>query len=323
MDNFERAEIYLKEVLAIPIELAIKDLNTLLAQDEQIPGLKILVTGGQAIQIYFPNSPPLRTHDFDLKLVAPKNITITPYVRSRMMLLGRGCSRYIEIILNKYITQEVQTNIIKRFNLELLSEEGKIFSAVTNLKNDMLNIVKFRIRGEGRIRTNSIADVYVVDPQEIKEHYYTFTNLDGPDGYGSNKILSEDAGNYYIPIRYVNDIPYAGMGYILWDTLRMVDVSQRLNLPKQERYQQKRDAIIQALNDPNSKLSCNAMKEYILQCEQKYNSCTIRNQNYSTVESLLRFAVEEGLIAADSALIRKIQQTYDLNYLCSSVKKML
>ena len=318
MDNFERAEIYLKETLAIPIELAIKDLNALLDQDEQIPGLKILVTGGQAIQIYFPNSPPLRTHDFDLKLVAPKNTTITPRVRSRMMLLGRGCSRYIEIVLNKYITPEVQTNITRRFNLELLEEDGKIFSAVTNLKNDMLNIVKFRIRGEGRIRTNSIADVYVVDPQEIKEHYYTFTNLGG-----SNEILSENAGNYYIPIRYVNGIPYAGMGYILWDTLRMVNVSQRLNLPKQERYQQKRDAIIQALNDPNAKLSCNAMKEYILQCEQKYNDCTIRNENYSTVESLLRFAVEEGLIASDSSLIHKIQQTYDLNYLCSSVKRMI
>lgn len=326
MDNFERAEIYLKEVLSIPVELAIKDLNLLLAQDEQIPGLKIFVTGGQAIQTYFPNSSPLRTHDFDLKLVAPKNIPITASVRNRMMRLGRGCSRYIAIVLNNYINSDVIDNISQKYGLKLVAGDGnedkKVFSAVTNLKNDMLNIVRFQMIGEGKIRTNSIADIYVVDPQEIKEHYYTFTGY-GPDGRQGNSILSQDAGNYYIPFQYINGIPYAGLGYILWDTLRMIDVSKKLQLPKYSKYIEKKDAIIQALNDPNAKLSCNAMKEYILECENKYNDCTIRNQRFETVSSLINYAISEGLISDDPEIIRKIKQTYDLNYLCSSVKRML
>ena len=318
MDNVEKAEVYLKEILSIPIELAIKDLNNALNQDSQIPGLKIIVTGGQAIQTYFPKSQPLRTHDFDLKLIAPKNVQITSSVRNRMILLGKGCAKYLEISLNNYdISQNIKDTIYEKYNIELITE-GKLFSSVSHLKNDLLNIVTFKMRYNNRIRTNSIADIYVVDPDEIKEHYYTFTGLEG-----SNAILSEDAGNYYIPFKYINGIPYAGMGYVLWDTLRMIEVSKNLGLPKHEKYIQKKDAIIQALNNPNDKISCDSMESFISKCNKSINDCQIKGRKYKTVNSLLRFAVDEGLIPNDNMILNKIRNTYDLNNVCESIKRVL
>lgn len=321
MSKFEQAEIYLKEVMSIPVEIAINGINTQLKNDRVVPGLKLIVTGGQAIQTYFPNSEPLRTHDYDLKLIAPKDINMNQSVKDRMRLLGRGATRYMEIALNDYVNDilpRVRRNIKDKFGLDLVGQEGKIFNASVNLRNPALNTVFFRLRDGQRVRANSMVDIYVVDPKEIEEHYYTFTGLEG-----SNPILSEDAGNYYIPFKYINDIPYAAMGYILWDTLRMVKNTRDPGSPKRERYKEKRDAIIQALNNPKSKMSCNAVKDFIVNCERTYNECMIRGKNFDTIEKLLRFGLDEGLIPPDREVIEKILDTYDVNYVCQSIKRML
>ena len=318
--KFEAAEIYLKEISSIPIELAIKDLNKQLENDRIVPGLKLVVTGGQAIQAYFPHSPPLRTHDYDLKLVATKTTPMTNVVKNRMKLLGRGITRHLEIVLNKYMSNllpKVKRDIRNKYGLELLDKNGKVFKATTNLKNDQLNILTFKLRGDRKIRTNSMADVYVVDLEEI-EHYKTFTGLKGSD-----PILSENSGNYYIPIQTINGIPYAGMGYIVWDTYRMVTESLERGLPKHPRYVEKRNAIIQALNNPQTRISCDAMKDFVSECEKEYKICNIKGKRYKTVNSVLSYAIREGLISSDPEFINKIRNNYNLDYICESVKRML
>lgn len=321
MSKFEDAEIYIKELLSVPIEFAVKDLNNQLYNDKVVPGLKLLVTGGQAIQTYFPNSPQLRTHDFDLKVIAPKQKVYTPGIRKRMVLLAKGIAKYFELVLNKHVKSlgiDLKKEIKDKFGLDLvLDENNNIFNASTNLRTDLLNIVTFRLKNNIKIRTNSIADVYVVDPAEIG-HYPTFSGQEG-----SNKILSEEGGDYYIPFNVINGVPYAGMGYIIWDTYRMVDDSLERGLPKHPRYVEKRDAIINALNNPNAKLSCNAMKEYMLQCEQKYKSCLLNQQKFKTASSLIKYGVSEGILPADKNFIDRIRQTYDINYLCESLKRIM
>lgn len=324
-EKFEQTEIYIKELLAMPIELAVRDLNTQLQNDKVVPGLILLVTGGQAIQTYFPNSQPLRTHDFDLKVVAPAAIDYTTTTRARMTLLAKGIARYLELALNKYVKDldiDLQKEIQDRFGLELLLDENNdMFSASTNLRTDLLNIVTFKLRDPGvKIRTNSIADVYVVDPEVIAQHlnYYDFTGLKD-----SNEILSEDAGDYYIPFKVINGVPYAGMGYIIWDTYRMVKISKELGLAKHPRYVQKRDAIINALNNPTTKVSCNALKDYMLNCEQQYRSCLLNEQKFKTADALIRYGISEGVLPPDPVFIERIRKTYDINYLCVSLKRIL
>lgn len=319
MENFEDAEIYVKDVMAIPIEMSIKDLNERLKYDKVVPGLKLLVSGGQVIQSYFPNSTPLKTHDYDLKLVAPKNIPYTPQVRDRMVLLASGISRYMAIKLNEYIDtiySDVSKNIKNRFNVELVNKNGVVFSASNNLRTELLKTIPFKLKGSTKIRTNSLIDVYVVDPSELK-HYLTFTGLPG-----SNEILSQNAGNYYIPYTEINGIPYAGLGYIIWDSIRMVKESKKRGLVKYPRYVAKKDAILNALNNPMGNLSCNAMKDYMLSCEKEYKTCEIKGKKYKTVNSLLKLAIEEGLIPANTKVIKNIKDRYDFNYLCESIKRI-
>jgi hypothetical protein len=320
-EKFEQAEIYIKELMAMPIELAVRDINQQLKNDREVPGLILMVTGGQAIQTYFPNSPQLRTHDFDLKLIAPKQTVYTPAVRSRMTLLAKGIARYIELALNKYVKSlplDISQDLMSRFGLELvLNDEGNMFSASTNLRIDLLNIVTFTLRDSIKRRTNSISDIYVVDPSEI-DHYLTFTGLSG-----SNELLSEEGGDYYIPYRTINEVPFAGMGYIIWDTLRMVDDSKAKGLKKYPRYVEKRDAIFNALNRPDSKLSCNAMKDYMLNCEKAYQECRIKSRIFTKADDLIRYGITEGILPPDSLFINRIRRTYDVNYLCESLKRIL
>lgn len=318
--NFESAEIYIKELLSVPIDLAIKEINKQLYVDRVIPGLKLIVSGGQAIQEYFPNSKQLRTHDYDLKLVTPKTVKITSSVIKRMKILSKGIIRYFDIYLNDYIStilEKVKQDIKDKYGLMLLDKDGKVFTSAENLRNDYLNILTFKLRDTQKIRSNSLIDVYTVNPKEISEHYYTFTGLDG-----SNPILSEDAGDYYIPLRYINGIPYAGMGYVLWDTLRMVDNSRENKSLKYSRYVAKRDAIIQALNDPEAKLSCDAMKKYVAECESK-STCVLDGKRYETVNSLLVYAINEGLMPMDRSVIQHVKTNYDLDTFCSSIKRIL
>ena len=318
---FDQAEIYIKEVLAIAIEMAVRDINQELDRDKQIPELKLIVTGGQAIQAYFPNSPPLRTHDFDLKLIAPSKIIHTSLVKERMVTLGKGIVKYIEIIINKYITDmldSIRDNIKNNSGIELIvNEEGSVFTASTNLRHKQLNTVIFRMKSDDTIRTNSICDVFVVNPDDIY-HYHTFTG-----DSESEPILSSTGGDYYIPINEINGIPFAGLGYLVWDTQRMVIVSQDEKLPKHNRYVEKRNAIIAALNDPLYKLSCNSMKDFMVKCEKEYKTCYINDQKLEGVNALLRYAISEGVVPPEPGVIKRIQETYDSDYLCSMIKRIL
>lgn len=237
-----------------------------------------------------------------------------------MVLLASGISRYIAIKLNEYIDtiySNINKDIKNKFNVELVNKYGVVFSASNNMRTELLKTVPFKLKGSTKIKTNSIADIYVVDPSEL-EHYTTFTGLPG-----SNQILSKNSGEYYIPYNEINGIPYAGLGYIIWDSIRMVRESKLRGLAKYPRYVDKRDAILNALNNPIGDLSCNAMKDYMLSCEKEYRVCKIKGKTYKSFNSLLKFAVEEGLIPENTKLLKNIKDTYDFNYLCKSIKKVL
>ncbi len=322
-ENFELAEIYVKELLSVPIEMAVREVNKQLKNDIVVPGLILMVTGGQAIQNYFPNMPPLRTHDYDLKLISPSATKFTPVVLNRMILLSKGIARYIQLALNRYVKGlgiDLKNVIKDRFDVELvLDENNDMFRVPETLEKMLLNVITFKLKQKLKIRTNSIADIFVADPEVLSVHYKEFTGLDG-----SNPVLSEgNEGKYYIPYKLINDVPYAGMGYLIWDTYRMVEESRVKGLSKYPRYVQKRDAIINALNNPLSKVSCYAMKDYMLNCEQKYKVCIIDDKKFKTADALIQFGISEGLLPADVEFIKNLRKTYDIDYLCESIKRMI
>jgi hypothetical protein len=322
-EKFEQAEIYIKELLSVPIEMAIRDVNDQLQRDKTVPGLILMVTGGQAIQNYFPNSPMLRTHDYDLKLISPTKVPFTESVRNHMSLISKGISIYIKISLNKYVKKmgiNLKQEIKNRFGIELVVDENNdIFAASLTPYTMPLKTITFKLKQGRKVRTNSIADIFAADPDVLSAHYKEFTGLEG-----SNQILSEgNEGKYYIPFKVINGIPYAGMGYIIWDTYRMVETSKTLGLSKYPRYVAKRDAILNALNNPLTKVSCNSLKDYMLNCEQKYKVCIIDDKKFKTVDALIQYGISEGVLPTDEEIIKNMRKTYDIDYLCESIKRMI
>jgi len=315
---FDEAELYIKDSLSIPIDIGIKEINQELNGFREVPGLKLMVTGGQAIEDFFPNSPELRTHDYDLKLVAPTATNIDRNVRRVMLNLGGIIVDNLKRRLNLYmnpIINTVQDKIRKDYNVALTNQVDPFY--VVKLGSSLYTVM-FRMTDGTTVRQSPIVDVFVVKPSDIY-HYNMFTGLQGSD-----YILSEGAGPYYIPYQEVSGVPHAKLGYVLWDTLRMIEYTRDLKLPKFQRYVNKRNSIIQGLNNPEEKLSCDMMKTYVDKCNKDFkSSCVINNKTYKSVDDLLTLAVSEGIIPADPQLLRRIKSDFSLNYLCQKVKKVL
>ena len=124
-------------------------------------------------------------------------------------------------------------------------------------------------------------------------------------------------------MKYINGIPYAGLGYIIWDTYRMVANSIKLGLSKQQRYIEKRDAILHALNNPVRNLSCESMKDFVKVCEKKFDTCVIKGKKFYSKMEVLKYGLVEGLIPLDLEIINQIRSNYDLNSICEIIKTIL
>jgi len=246
---------------------------------------------------------------------------ITEDVIDRMKFLAKGTARYINLKLNNYIQKLDIINIIRnKYNIELLLNDNNIFSAPVTSPKSLLNVIVFSLK-EGIItRTSSIIDIFVADPRELSKNfnYYQFTGI-----AGSNPILSEgNEGKYYIPYKMINGIPYAGLGFVMWDTYRMVDYSRERGLPKYNRYVEKKDAILNALNNLTTKVSCNALKDYMLNCENNYKVCMIGDKKFNNVDMLIQYGIEESLIPSDEKFIKELRKSYDIDYLCNYFKRL-
>lgn len=320
--NLDNAELVVKDALLVPTNIGIKEINQELDLYSDVPGLKVFVSGGQVLEEYFPGVPTLRTHDFDLKVVAPTNVKVTPTVFKKM-------NEYGELIANNLLQRsedyiqgilpQVQQKIKQEYGVNLLTNRlGKVFELV-HPRGSTLWTVMFRLSDDVTERKVPLTDVYVVDPKII-DHYRRWTELPGSD-----PILSESAGDYYIPYDLKHGVPYAKLGYIIWDTIRMIEDSKKRGLPKLQRYINKRNAILNALNMPNQKLSCDAMKDYVKHCELELSktSCTVKGKTFPDIDSLILFAVDEGLIPADKRYISRIKDNFDFTYICDKVQSYL
>lgn len=325
MEQFDAAEKYMKSLMVIPINIGIKEINYELSKFDGIPGLILMVTGGQAIEQHFRNNEDLRTHDFDLKLIAPSDTKITKAVNETMLYVGELISNNLLTRVNLYIKpilEEVKNTMKQKFDVELrtsVNNNNDVF--MLNKYGDRLNTVSFKMKRDKIVVQSPLIDVYVVNPVSgpITEHFKMFTNLEGSD-----PILSQNAGKYYIPYKLINDVPYAKLGYLLWDTIRMIEFTKKNKLPKYQRYVNKRNAIINGLDNPGIELSCSAMKDYINKCDKEFeSSCVVKGKNYYQLVDLITLGIGEGLIPSDPEVIKRIRNTYTLAGMCENINNLL
>jgi len=316
--DFDEAEIYVKNFVTNRVDLLIKEVNLVI--EKRTPQLKMIVTGGSALEKYFPSSPEIKTHDFDLKIVTPKYVEYNTSVLLNIRYVAKTSAEIFEDRLNAFVFPNFETfrqDLIRKFNVNLKITEGKIFRMQSISQSLYTVFIELTDLDQSVVRIGPVIDVFAVNPSIIK-HYYTFTGLQGSD-----PILSENSGKYYIPLNIVNGIPYAGLGYMIWDTLRMIQYTKERGLPKQERYQKKMNEIIQGLNRPEMKLSCETMKNYITKCETEFASnCVIDNKTFQNKLEIVNYAVMEGMIPNDKNYIQKLVNGFDSTYLCNTFKKI-
>nr|QBK91383.1 MAG: hypothetical protein LCPAC302_00030 [Pithovirus LCPAC302] len=315
MEYLDRAELYIKDLMLFPLNIAVKEINTELKTIDELPNPILMLTGGQAIENYFPNNPYLRTHDFDLKLVAPTSVVMTPNLRRTMLIYGEIIINNLRDRMNMYIKPILNSVKSKLNDVELYTEEDGPFF-VTHGGTSLWSVM-FTMKYNDIIRQSPLIDVYVVKPSDVY-HYRTFTRLQGSD-----PILSEkEEGDYYIPYKLVDNVPIADLGYVLWDTLRLIDDFKSRGLLKYKRYENKRDAIIAGLNNINTDLSCNFIKDYVKKCSRDFErSCRIGSKVYNNIDDIITYSIMEGIIPNDPRIIKRIR-TYSLDYLCNKIKSI-
>lgn len=315
--DLEQAELIVKDNLLLAINIGLQEINKELLTIKRVPGLKLMVTGGQALENYFPDSPELRTHDFDLKLVAPTQVTITRDTRRFMLFLGAIIADNLTRRANMYVTgilPQLRSTLRQKYGVQIIGDQPFNVQKV----GSSLFTVFFKLQKGNTVRSSPLADVFVVKPSDIY-HYKMFAGLQDSD-----PILSEDAGAYYIPYEEIDGIPHAKLGYLLWDTLRMIEYTRELGLPKFQRYVNKRNSIIQGLNNPEQKLSCDMMQGYVQKCNKDFSSgCRIGDKVYNNIEDIITLAISEGVIPADPQVVQRVRDNFSMNYLCEKVKKIL
>ena len=294
----KNASQYLKTILDLPIMAIIKQVDAFLESTYPGKGYRLIVSGGAAINRYFENSPYLKTTDYDLKLVAPTVSYIKAYTDETnknleevhfevVRTFGQELADYIYSIGDKL---NEQLNLLFHAELRLVDEYGallKINKPGTNLYN-----LEFKLQDtiSGELYTDAIIDLFRVNLDNIASEDFTYDpvgcNKENPKSWSnyhyaqfsgfegiSNPILSTTGGIYYIPTFEVDGILYAGLGYLIWDTLRMIRNAEKRHLSKLNRYKEKFWAIISSLNDPKTYLSCYMMGGYINKCNQDHTSC--------------------------------------------------
>lgn len=328
----------IKDILTPFILTLIKEVNRILYKDGN--EFLLVVSGGEALYRFFPKDYALRSHDFDLKL-APvikdsKNKKINT---EKQHIISATIIDFFEKGLNEYIISilpELSTNIVKNL---VFDEDGNLFSAkkhinrsgniiqvpaykYTPVKNTLdLYVLMYTTKvSKNKGYEDSLVDIFIASPASSKSkknkriHYYDHIN----DANKSDPQI-------YIPYIYIEGVPYASLGYLIWDTLRMIKDTKNVKNSKYDRYQMKFEHIIENLYNPSNTLDCTAMKGFVNSCSRdmnKYNDgCRVGkgNKKYNKSE-LLNYAVDNGYIPSFAKPI--FEKELSKNYLCDYINTL-
>jgi len=329
MSDFKGASRFLKSIFNVVILGSIVNVERDILNSDTT-GVKLIISGGAAIDAYF-NNDVLITGDYDMKLIAQTK-TYVQYYRGKYPNLYKdlfdlqwATINYVNTELNDYmlpIFLTIQKEIKQRFNVRLTGP-FEVVKKGTHLKNISYTLTS-TIDKEFYI--DAIVDLFVIDFRHIKPgdyqvnpvdydpevspenwtayHYLQFTYLNGLN----NPTLAANQDNrYIIPYTEYDNVAYAGLGYVVWDTVRMMKKASALDIPKRDRYYEKFSAIINSLNNPVKALSCNLMTDFVDNCNVNGNKCMLNGEEYSSSQ-MIRRGQDAGLIPNDDDIAPEIKK---------------
>lgn len=324
-------ENVLKDTLTPYILLLIQDVNNYLKQNG-FPFMMIVV-GGDAIAKFFPNDKKLESHDFDIRLSPLIGFENKPGLKELQMKLSILISKYFELRLNSY-TKKIIPQLRRKLQSEfdnflkgIKTTDGKIFTANRTARGDKgfisvpvdtpvslsrsgdLFTMNYTLKFGDRLLTDSLIDIFAERPDSITFPYEEHVN-----------IYNQNDPKTFTPYIDIQGVPYASLGYVLWDTLRLIKYGEERNYPKLPRYRMKLDQIIRGLYKPENSLSCLAMKEFVDGCVQnRKTDCKVGNKVLDKNE-LVDYGVQQGFIPPQ--LSDKFKKAFSKEYMCNYIKQL-
>ena len=291
---------YIRNAVEPKILFQIVDLNR---KNTSLPNPPLFImSGGQVLNKFFPYFPELKTPDFDIKLTIPYD---APFNEPQLSSYRDQTGVFLSKIINSYMMSiNLYSKINAKFGINLqpteISKHGPLLTV----------IYKFTDK-TGGLYSMPLLDLYLANPsQTLNFESFTqrrFRSLLSKGNIGHNK--------YYIPYTLINGVPYAGLGYMIWDTQRLINESIINGSDKLTRYVKKYYAIINGLNRPLNELSCVSMKDYIKKCQRDTATCG------GNILQLIQQAISSGLLNRQD-IIQFREQLGD-EYLCEYITKSL
>jgi len=346
--------IYIKKLLEPFILFLIHDFNTMLengkikCNDEKneywAKNFKIVIAGGEAINHWIrKNIAVFNTSDFDLRVVCDGSNHQSQYLHKRMMVIIECFCKSLSIALNEIIIRPIKTLNGEMSIKEILSLKG-IFIKQFIVEYDGKNLynIRYDYNVDKNIFTDETMDIdsneTIVDitPYHTNFLYYIGdTPYDQPtsvyeeymmDAINQNEKALKDA--YFKMIIEFTQIKSTRiyvlkLGYILWDTIRILNQNIRLSAenkepqPKLGRYLKKYRTLIEVLNNLQDYISCDRAVEIIEQCAKPTYECNINKNKYGKAE-LIDFAINSGYFTEDN---RTFLTDLDFTQLCKSFKE--
>lgn len=288
-----------KEQLSLVIFNFISFTNENLAKTKETRNLKLLIGGGAAFNYYIKRNKKtvdiLSTHDFDLRLfldIPPSKNHLfddrKDETEQMMLSVSSAIAFAFADFLNKYLDE---INITPYY-----------FKAV---ERGFLSTVEYEINGE----VDSLIDIVPhipskaihygaleIDKNILFKQYkeIDFTGVASRQGFFKSSLIynRSDFGIYYV-----------SLGYLVWDTVRMlnyiidsVGYSKYDKTIKFERYLYKYKILLSALSRPDLYMTCASARKYISTCTKTINVCKVDGKAYRSKKSLLDVGIKKGII---------------------------
>jgi hypothetical protein len=255
--------------------------------------------------------PIFKTHDFDLRLVyndvLPTNIVEYSKISNTMNTLrSHLMNKFTEElnfaiknpeiikILNEFYQKKISLNpnfkFYKRDNTPYNTGEDLFYTNASKSYFNLANVFyKYSIGGAPI--DAAIVDCILYNHQWPHYGYYNkdlINNKDlniyemydiyhqnGGEGFFKNILITKpELGIYNLvedKMEGEGSLYYLGLGFLIWDTVRMLNWSAKNRSSKYLRYMEKYKELLDCLNKPSIGLRCNSetLKEYYESCSEK------------------------------------------------------
>lgn len=293
MDHI-RLEEQVKDILEPVLMAYIGNFNRQLTA--QSPQYKVVIGGGSAINYYFKEEevPVFKTHDFDMRCVydgyvePARTAEVDNNLRAiQTIFINEGVQTLNILALNNWDAvfgsfAERIRQIVPDFEFRSPNPGRNIFFSLAT-PNPFLRTINYYYFMNGVEHIASIVDL-IIYSRSFLPHYGLFNFKDDGTPYTLEERLDmyrTDAGagfvRYYLDSADLNktivrdgDIYYISLGFLLWDTVRVMNWYARRGSVnnKYGRYIDKYTHIINAFNDPRRFLRCDSvpMRDYCQNC---------------------------------------------------------